>query len=180
MKNPYAKVSVLESVFNEIAEINSRLVSLLQKSLPQRHLTFCRKVLPKLRFFIILKAAHYRVTTLLGIWSTIDFFLKIWFVKTFSKKYLSKLQPEHCRFVTLLKETPSYTFSWEIFKLLSSIRLLTSSFLLKRQITWKITWKLEAKPRERDNSAAFFYWVLLTIKHLLENNHRNRTVHLVY
>ena len=32
MENPYAKISVLESVFNEITEINSRLVSLMKKA----------------------------------------------------------------------------------------------------------------------------------------------------
>ena len=38
VKNPYGKTSVLESVFNEITGINSRLASLLKKSLHQRHL----------------------------------------------------------------------------------------------------------------------------------------------
>ena len=38
MKNPCAKTSVLESVFNEIAGINSRLASLMKKSLDQKHL----------------------------------------------------------------------------------------------------------------------------------------------
>ena len=38
VKNPYGKISVLESVFNEIAGINSRLASLVKKSLHQRHL----------------------------------------------------------------------------------------------------------------------------------------------
>ena len=38
MKNPSAKTSVLESVFNEIVGINSRLASLMKKSLHQRHL----------------------------------------------------------------------------------------------------------------------------------------------
>ena len=38
MKNPYAKTSVLESIFNEIAGINSRLASLMKKSLDQKHL----------------------------------------------------------------------------------------------------------------------------------------------
>ena len=38
MKNPYAETSVLESVFNEINGINSRLASLIKKSLHQRHL----------------------------------------------------------------------------------------------------------------------------------------------
>ena len=38
MINPCAKTSVLESVFNEIVGINSRLASLMKKSLDQRHL----------------------------------------------------------------------------------------------------------------------------------------------
>ena len=38
MKNPYAKTSLFESVFNEIAGINSRLASLMKKSLHQKHL----------------------------------------------------------------------------------------------------------------------------------------------
>ena len=38
VKNPYGKTSVLESVFNEITGINSRLASLVKKSLHQRHL----------------------------------------------------------------------------------------------------------------------------------------------
>ena len=38
MINPCAKTSVLESVFNEIAGINSRLASLMKKSLHQKHL----------------------------------------------------------------------------------------------------------------------------------------------
>ena len=39
MKNPYAKISVLESVFNEITGIDSRLASLKKTRLHQRHLT---------------------------------------------------------------------------------------------------------------------------------------------
>ena len=39
MKKSYAKTSVLESVFNEIAGINFRLASLMKKSFHQRHLT---------------------------------------------------------------------------------------------------------------------------------------------
>ena len=38
MKNPCSKTSVLESVFNEIAGINSRLASLMKKSLDQKYL----------------------------------------------------------------------------------------------------------------------------------------------
>ena len=38
VKNPYEKTSVLESLFNEIAGINSKLASLVKKSLHQRHL----------------------------------------------------------------------------------------------------------------------------------------------
>ena len=38
MKNSCGKTSVLESFFNEIAGINSRLASLVKKSLDQRHL----------------------------------------------------------------------------------------------------------------------------------------------
>ena len=38
MKNPYAKTSMLESVFNEIAGINPGLASLMKKNLHQRHL----------------------------------------------------------------------------------------------------------------------------------------------
>ena len=37
VKNPYGKTSVLEFLFNEIAEINSELASLVKKSLHQRH-----------------------------------------------------------------------------------------------------------------------------------------------
>ena len=37
VKNPYEKTSGLESLFNEIAGINSRLASLVKKSLHQRH-----------------------------------------------------------------------------------------------------------------------------------------------
>ena len=39
VKNPYGKTSVLETVFNEIAGISSRLASLVKKSLHQRHLS---------------------------------------------------------------------------------------------------------------------------------------------
>ena len=38
MKNSYEKTSALEFLFNEIAGINSRLVSLVKKSPHQRHL----------------------------------------------------------------------------------------------------------------------------------------------
>ena len=60
VKNPYEKTSVLEFLFNEIAGINSRLASLVKKSLHQRHLPvnklellqrFYRKVIHELRFF---------------------------------------------------------------------------------------------------------------------------------
>ena len=39
VKNPYGKTSSLESLFNEIAVLNSRLASLVKKSPHQRHLT---------------------------------------------------------------------------------------------------------------------------------------------
>ena len=83
MKNPYAKTSVLESVFNEIAWINSRLTCLMKKSLHQRHLplnilelsALLQEGVTQAPFsHIILRAAHNRVATLLGRWSTIDFF----------------------------------------------------------------------------------------------------------
>ena len=38
VKSSHGKTSVLESLFNEIAEINSRFASLVKKSLHQRHL----------------------------------------------------------------------------------------------------------------------------------------------
>ena len=40
MKNAFVETSVLESVFNKMAEINSRLASLMKKNLHQRHLPF--------------------------------------------------------------------------------------------------------------------------------------------
>ena len=48
MKNPYAETSVLESVFNEIPEINSRLASLMKKSFHQKHLPLNILELPAL------------------------------------------------------------------------------------------------------------------------------------
>ena len=92
MKNQYAKISVWESVLNEIAGINFRLASLKKKRLHQRiyqnFQRFYRKVLQKPSFFIMLRAAHYRLATSLGSWSTIDFFLKIRFFKTASVWYI--------------------------------------------------------------------------------------------
>ena len=38
MKNPYEKTSVLETFFNELSRINSRLASFMKKRLHQRHL----------------------------------------------------------------------------------------------------------------------------------------------
>ena len=38
MKSPYAKLSVFESVFNQIAGINSRFAPLRKKNLHQKHL----------------------------------------------------------------------------------------------------------------------------------------------
>ena len=96
VKNPYVKTSVLESFFNEIAGINSRLASLVKKSLHQRHLpvnirTFSastgRPYMSSI-FFINLRAVYYRVATLLRSWSTIDFFLKILFFNTASFRYI--------------------------------------------------------------------------------------------
>ena len=97
MKNPYAKTSLFESVFNEIAGINSRLASLMKKKPPPKTFT-CeyirtfsastgRSYMSSV-FFIKLRAVYYRVATLLRSWSTIDFFLKILFFKTASFRYI--------------------------------------------------------------------------------------------
>ena len=96
VKKPYEKTSALESLFNEIAGINSRLASLVKKSLNPRHLPVILELLALLQegltwalfFSIKLRAAYCRVATLFRSWSTIDFFLKILFFKTASFRYI--------------------------------------------------------------------------------------------
>ena len=69
--------------FNEIAGINSRLASLMKKSLHERHLpvnilelsALLQDFLTRAPFFFIkLRAVYYMVATLIRNWSTIDFF----------------------------------------------------------------------------------------------------------
>ena len=85
-------------------------------------------------------------------WSTIYFFLKIFFLKqlvldTYSKNnlwwvlFIAKLQSEHCRLVTLLKELHHRIFSEKFSNFCNQLFFATFSFM-KKQITWKITWKL--------------------------------------
>ena len=87
VKNPYRRTSALESLFNEIAGINSRLASLVKKS--QLELSaLLRKGLIRVQFFFIkMRAVHYMVATLLRSWPTIDFFVKIFF-KAASFRYI--------------------------------------------------------------------------------------------
>ena len=93
--------------FNEIAGINYRLASLVKKSLHQRHLKIVRH-LRHLRtceyirtfnastersyvssvFFIKLRAAYYKVATLLRSWSIMNFSLKRFFFKTASFRHI--------------------------------------------------------------------------------------------
>ena len=85
-------------VVNEIAGINSRLTSLMKKSLHERHLLLHILELSALLqegvtyalFFVVLRAALYRVSTLLGSWFTINFFLKMLFFKIVSVRYIFK------------------------------------------------------------------------------------------
>ena len=58
----------------------------------------------------------------------------------------------NCRLITLIKETPSWKFPWEFPKLLQSV---ISPFVVKKQIIWKITWKVGVKLRKRDDSSVF-------------------------
>ena len=86
-------------------------------------------------FLIKFRVVYHRAAALLRRWSTIDFFLRkilFLFFLTASFRYIfqknlwwilfiAKLQPENCRFITLLKETPSLRFPREFSKLLQSI-----------------------------------------------------------
>ena len=99
-----------------------------------------------------LRIVYYRASTLLRRWSTIYFFLKIFFLKqlvldTYSKNnlrwvlFIAKLQSEHCRLVTLLTELDHWLFS-EKFSNFSNQLFFATFLFMKKQITWKITWKL--------------------------------------
>ena len=104
MKNPYAKTSVLESVFNEIAGINSRLASLMKKKPPPKTFTceyirtfsastgrsYMSSVFSRKLRTVYYMVVYYMAATLLRSWSTIDFFLKILFFKAASFKYISQ------------------------------------------------------------------------------------------
>ena len=75
---------------------------------------------------------------------------------------------------SLLTETATYTFP----NFRNQLFSVTSSFVLKKQISWKITWKLGAKLRKRDDSSSFLHWVPLSIKYLLESNRKNKYIAL--
>ena len=93
---------------------------------------------------------------------------------------IAKSQPEHSRFVTILKETPCKGLPEKIPNFCNQLFSVRSTFVLKKKIAWKIiTWQLSIKPRKSDNSPVS-NCVLLNVKHLLEGNCRNRTVHLLY
>ena len=88
VKNPYDKTAVLESLFNESAGINSRLASFNEKKPAPKTFTceYTRTFSASTRrsyissvFFIKLRAVYCRVAILLRSWSTIDFFLEIFF-----------------------------------------------------------------------------------------------------
>ena len=98
MKNPCAKTSVLEFVFNEIAGINSRLAFLMKKRLHQRHSTFNILELSALLQEGVTQAPFFHETegcapqgcNIIKKQSTIDLFLRIWLFKTASVWYIFK------------------------------------------------------------------------------------------
>ena len=138
-------------------------------------------------FSIKLRVAYYRAATFFKTLVRYNlFFVIIFFFKAASFPYIfqreSVVSPLYSKVAvwtlqaSLLTETATYTFP----KFHNQLFSVTSSFVLKKQISWKITWKLGAKPRKRDDSSAFLHWVPHSIKYLLESNRKNRADHYVY
>ena len=164
MKNPHGKTG-----------INSQTCNFSEKSLHHRRLpvnilelsALLQEGLTWAPFFLIkLRAVYYRVATLL------EFFKTASFRYIFQKVSAVSSLNSHVAFWTL--------WVWNFTERNSIINIFLRnfqtifcniSFLLKRQITWKIIWKLGVKPRERDNSSAILRWV--------GNNRGKREGHLV-
>ena len=147
-------------LFNEIVETNSRplvkkglhqggvsvnileLSALLQEDLTWAPLFWIEKIED-----CVLQGCNFIKTLVHHI-----FFLKIFFLKqlvlgTYSKNslwrvpFIAKLQSENYRLVTLLKELHHRIFSDKFSNFCNQLFFATFSFM-KKQITWKITWKL--------------------------------------
>ena len=96
MKSPYGRTSALESLYNEIAGINSSFASLVKKSSHERQLfvnilefsALLQEGLTGAPFFQKTEGFVLHGCTLLRSWSTKDFFLKLLFFKTASFWYI--------------------------------------------------------------------------------------------
>ena len=137
-------------------------------------------------FLIKLRTVHDRNSTLLRRWFTMDFLLMkktfSFFLKTDSFRTYSKKNPQNWSLSTVgmqfyWKKLHHIIFLEKLPNLRNQLLSVTSSLVLKRQITWKITWKVGVKSRKKNDSSTFLRWVLVNIKHLLESNRRNKTVH---
>ena len=113
-----------------------------------------------------LSVVYYRAATSLKCWSTIYFFLKIFFLKQlvfgrYSKNslwwvlFIAKLQSEHWRLVTLLKELHHRNSSNKFLNFCNELFFATFSFM-KKQITWKITSKLGKEKLGKGRLCGFF------------------------
>ena len=170
-------IFVVELFFNQIAGINSRSATLLKRSLRrggffvntlefsallQKGLTWAlfSSVFDKIAGFI-LQGLNFTKT-----FSIIDFSLKIFFLRqllfdTYWGKhmrwslFIEELQSGHCRHTTLLKKLHHSRFPEKPPNFHNHLFFVTFSFVLKNQITWKITSKLGVKPREMEDSFPF-------------------------
>ena len=135
-------------------------------------------------FLIKLRVVYYRAATFFKTLVHYNLFsIFFFFFKTASFSYIfqreSVVSPLYSKVAvwtlqaSLLTETATYTFP----NFRNQLFSVTSSFVLKKQISWKITWKLGAKLRKRDDSSSFLHWVPLSIKYLLESNRKNRADH---
>ena len=90
-----------------------------------------------------------------------NIFLKQVVLDTYSKNnlwwvlFIAKLQSEHCRLVTFLKEFHHRIFSDKFSNFWNQLFFATFLFM-KKQITWKITWKLGKEKLGKGKIFSFF------------------------
>ena len=125
---------------------------------------------------------YHKVATLLKRWSTIDFFLKIFFLRQLifgtyciKKKLRWNLFIVELEFVTLLKQSQGHDFQTFAINYFRNIFICVEESVY----TWKITWKSGLKPGERNDFSPFCTECSL-ISNFRTSELLNRSIYLVY
>ena len=143
MQNSCQTIPVVEFVFNKIAMLNSRLTFLLEKSFHQGWIFSASSVRSNVNSGFGKSAGRaLQGRTLFKQCYNINFLKKFLSRKlVFGTISVNNVQSVHCRLSTLLKKSPSLTYSWEFLKLWHSIIFRKIVICIEELNYIRITWK---------------------------------------